>query len=118
MYRGIGAGRWAESSSGARGLPYKPLACACTAAKRDESEGTRSLPCLPYHAAAAAAVWTGVAKALRARPPLGQKSRPSRRWPQRGEGAHGACPLLTWWPSAGAACLPEAGIDAAARRGS
>ena len=27
MYRGRGAGRWAESSSGARGLPYKPPAC-------------------------------------------------------------------------------------------
>ena len=46
MYRGRGAGRWAELSSGARGLPYKPPACACTATRRDEPEGTRSLPCL------------------------------------------------------------------------
>ena len=62
MYRGRGAGRWAESSSGARVLPYKPPACACTAARRDVPEGTRSLPCWPCRAAAAAAVWTGMAK--------------------------------------------------------
>ena len=32
-------------------------------------------------------------------------------------GARRACPLLTWWPSAWAACVPKAGIDAAARHG-
>ena len=37
-----------------------------------------------------------VAKALRARPALGQRRPPSRRRPQREGGAHGACPLLTW----------------------
>ena len=54
----------------------RPPACACAAARRDEPEGTRSLPCLPCPVAAAAAVWNGVAKALRARPPLSQRSSP------------------------------------------
>ena len=118
MYRGRGAGRWAESSSGARGLPYKPPACACTAARREEPEGTRSLPCLPCRVAAVAALWTGVAEALGACPPLGHRSPPSRRRPQLGGagGARGACPLLTWWPSAEAVCVRESGTDAAARR--
>ena len=44
MYRGRGAGRWAESSSGARVLPYKPPACVRTAAKGDEAVVTKSLP--------------------------------------------------------------------------
>ena len=88
MYKGRGAGRWAESSSGARGLPYKPPACARTAARRDALEGTRSLPWWRRRATAVAAVWTGMAKALRARPPLGQRSPPPRRQPQR-EGGGG-----------------------------
>ena len=121
MYRGTGAGRWAESSSGARGLPYKPPACARTAARGDEPEGTRSLPCWPCRAAAVAAVWTGMAKALRARPPLGLRSPLPRRQPQRegggGGGIRGACPPLTWWPSAEAASGPWAEIDAAVMRG-
>ena len=78
MYRGKGAGRWAESSSGARVLPYRPHACACTAARRDMPDGTRSLPCWPCVAAAAATVWTRMAAAPRAHPPLGK-----RRWPPR-----------------------------------
>ena len=78
-----GAGRWAETSSGARGLPYKPPARVRTAARRDEPEGTSCLPCWPCRAAAAAAVRTGIAKALRARPPLGQRSSPRRRRPLR-----------------------------------
>ena len=88
MYRGRGAGRWAESSLGTRGLPYKPPAYARTAARRDEPEGTRSLPCRPCRAAAVAAVWTGMAKAREARPPLGQRSSPPWRQPQR-EGGGG-----------------------------
>ena len=72
-----------------------------TAARRDELEGTRSHPCWPCRAAAEAAVRTGMAKAPRARPPLGQRSSPQRRRPQRegGGGVRGACPPLTWWPS-------------------
>ena len=50
MYRGRGAGRWDESSAGASVLPYSPPACAYTAARRDELEGTKSLPCLPCRA--------------------------------------------------------------------
>ena len=125
MYRGRGAGRWAESSSGACGLPYKPPppppACVRTAATRDEPEGTRSLPCWPCHAVAVAAVWTGVAKALRARPPLGQRSSPRRRRPLRegGGGVRGACPPLTWWPLADSASDPGGGggVVAVAMRG-
>ena len=41
MYRGRGAERWAESSSGARSLSYNLLALACTAARRDELVGTK-----------------------------------------------------------------------------
>ena len=62
-------------------------------------------------------VWIEVAKALRARPPLGQRSPPSRRRPQREGGARKACSLLIWWPLAGAASVPWAGTVAAARRG-
>ena len=76
MYSGRGAGRWAESILGACGLPYRPPAGACTAARKDKPDGTRSLPCLPGRHAADAAVWTRMAKALRASPPLGQRSPP------------------------------------------
>ena len=76
MYRSRGAGRWAESSSGARGLPYKPPAYVCTAARRDALEGNKSLLCLPYRATVAAAVWTEVAKARGARSPRGQSPPP------------------------------------------
>ena len=69
-------GRWAEASLGARGLPYKPPASVRTAATRDKPEGTRSLPCWPCRAAAVAAVRTRMAKAPRARPPLGHRSSP------------------------------------------
>ena len=55
MYRGRGAGRWAESSSGALVLPYRPPACAFTAARRDRAVMTKSLPSSPSRAAAAAA---------------------------------------------------------------
>ena len=96
MYRGRGAGRWAESSSSARDLPYKPPTYAHTAARRDQPEGTRSLPRWPCRAATMVAVWTGLAKALKARPPLGGG----------GGGVRGACPPLTWWPSAEAASDP------------
>ena len=91
--------------------PWPPLQapCACTAARRDEAEGTRSLLCLPYRAAAVAAMWTGVAKTLKARPPLGQRSPPSQCWPQRKGAARGACTLVTWWPLAGAALRPLGG---------
>ena len=82
MYRGRGAGRWAELTSGARGLPYRPPAYVRTAARRDGPEGTRSLPCWPCRAAAAAAVvWTGIVGAPRARPPLGQRTPPLLRRP-------------------------------------
>ena len=70
MYRGTGAGRWAESSSGARVFPDRPLACACTAARRQVPEGTRSSPCWPYRAAASVALWTGRATARRTCLPL------------------------------------------------
>ena len=56
--------------------PWPPLqapACVRTAARRDEPEGTRSLPCWPCRAAAVAVVGTRMEKALRARPPLGQR---------------------------------------------
>ena len=76
MYRGRGAGRWAESSPGARGLPYKAPACARTAARREEPEGITSLPCWPCCAAAAAAMRTRVGEALKAHPPLGQRNPP------------------------------------------
>ena len=56
--------------------PLPPPRLCLQAAKRDEPEGTRSLPCLPCRAAAATAVWTRVAEALRARPPLGHRSPP------------------------------------------
>ena len=54
-------------------------------------EGTRSLPCWPCRAAAAAAVWTGMATTPRARPPLGQRMRPprQRRSPLVGGGGGG-----------------------------
>ena len=67
----------AQMSSGARGLPYTPPTCANTAARRYEC------------AAAVAVVWAGMAKALRACPPLGQRSSPWRRRPQRKEGGGG-----------------------------
>ena len=74
-------------------------------------EGTRSLPCRPCRVAAAAAVWTGMEEALRARPPLDQRRSPRLRQPPRvgGEGARGACPPPTWWPLAEAAVLPAGG---------
>ena len=50
--------------------------------------GIRSLPCWPCRAAAVAAVRTRMVKALRARPPLGQRNSPRRRRPQR-EGGGG-----------------------------
>ena len=122
MYRGRGAGRWAESSSSARVLPYKPPAYACTAARRDVPEGTRSLLCSPYRAAA---VWTAVAKALKAHSPRGQRGPPSRRRSRCRGGGGGGCaehvrygPGGLWrWPSAVAACDPRVGIGATARRG-
>ena len=49
-------------------------------------EGTSSLPCTPYRVAAAAAVWTVMAKALKAHSPRGQRSPPSRRRSQSGGG--------------------------------
>ena len=55
MYRGRGAGRWAQSSSGARVRPHGPPVCARTAARRDEAVMTKSLPSSPSRAAAAAA---------------------------------------------------------------
>ena len=55
MYRGQGAGRWAESSSGARGLPYMLLAWACIAARRDGLGGAMSLPCWLVRAGTAVA---------------------------------------------------------------
>ena len=45
------------------------------------------------------------------------QSPPSRCQLQSEEGARGACPLWTWWPSAAAACDPGVGIDAAALHG-
>ena len=66
---------------------------------------------LALRAAAAVAVWTGMEEALRARPPLGQRSSPRLRRPLcvGGEGASGACPPPTWWPSAEAATEPAGG---------
>ena len=81
MYKGGGAGRWADFSEGARDLPYRRPACVRTAARMEEPEGTRSLLCWPCRAAAAAAVWTGMEEALMARPPLGQRSSPLVRRP-------------------------------------
>ena len=50
-------------------------------------------------------------EALRARPPLGQRSAPRLRRPPRvgGEGVRGACPPPTWWPSAEPAAEPAGG---------
>ena len=115
MYIGKGTGRWAESSSSTPGLPYKPTTCACTAARRDEAEGTRSLPRWPYHAAAATAVWIGMGEVLRASPPLGKRSPPRLCRPLHlgWRGVHGACPPLIWWLSAEAAADSARGENVA-----
>ena len=88
-------GRWAQSSSGARGLPYRNPACACTAARRDELEGTRSLPCLtlPCCRHCGSVDWGG--EGTKGASAIGSEELPSRRRPQPEGGAFGACPLLT-----------------------
>ena len=70
--------------------PLQPPARVRTAARRDKQKGIRSLPWEPYRAAAVAAVSTGMAKALRARSPLGHMSSPRRPQPQRAGGGGGA----------------------------
>ena len=120
MYRGRGAGRWAKSSSGACVLPYRRPACARTAARRDEPEGTRSLPCWPCRAAAvAAAMWTGMVETLRAPPILGQRTSPRLLRPPRVGGmvVSGACPPPTWWPVAVVVAAPAGGSAVAATHG-
>ena len=81
-----------------QGLPYKPPVRACTEATRDEPERTRSLPWWRCRVAALVAVWIGVAKELRSRLPVDQKTSPPRRPPQRegggGGGALRACALV------------------------
>ena len=73
MYRGRGAGRWAESRSDARVLPYRPPACARTVARRDEAVMTKSLPSLPSRAAAAAVLLPS-----RLGYPASRRTRPSK----------------------------------------
>ena len=58
-----------QRSRGGEVVPYRPPAFACIAARRDVLKGSRSLPCLPCRAAAAATLWTAMPKALKARPP-------------------------------------------------
>ena len=49
MYRGQGAGRWAESSSGARVLPYKPRLCLHSSQEgRAGGDYVSSVLALPY----------------------------------------------------------------------
>ena len=84
-------------------------------------EGTKSLPCWPCRAAAAAAVWTGMATPLGARPPLGQRggrSLPSRRpRPVGGAGARATCPPPSWWSWGRVVVAPAGGAAAAVARG-
>ena len=79
MYRGRGAGRWAESSSVARVLLCRPPTCARTAARRDEAVMTQSFPSSPSRAAAAAAPLPsglGYPASRRTHPSMGGYCRP------------------------------------------